>query len=87
MKKFLTGVVALMIALSAVAFPKMMNKDVDYFWYKRTGVDTYVSNGHGPDPNVSCSGSGNICAKGFLNSQTAGDIRDNTMANDERVKN
>ena len=87
MKKYAMGFTALIIAISAVALPRLSNSHVDYFWYKRTGADTYVANGHGPDPNVTCSGSGNICAKGFLSSQTPGSIKDNSMADDERVKN
>jgi len=87
MKRYLSALIALTLAVSAVALPKLTGKDVDYFWYKRTGVDTYAANGHGPNPNVTCSGSGNICAKGFLTSQSAGSITDNTPADDERVKN
>jgi hypothetical protein len=88
MKKYLTGIVAVLIAVSAVALPKLNSKAVDYYWYKRTGTNTYVSNGHGTDPLVSCSGSLNICAKGFLTQQNASNITDATLGDTpDRVKN
>ena len=88
MKKYVTGVIAILIAVSAVAFPTLNSKAVDYFWYKRTGPDTYVSNGQGSDPLVSCSGSGHICAKGFLSQQNPSSITDATTGDTpDRVKN
>ena len=89
MKKYVTGIIAILIAVSAVAFPTLNSKAVDYFWYKRTGTNTYVANGHGTDPLVGCSGSGHICAKGFLNQQQdPSSITDATMGDTpDRVKN
>lgn len=86
MKKYVTGLVAVMLAISAFALPRLSSKNVDYYWYKRTGSGTYVSNGQGPEPNVSCSGSTKICAKGFLNSQTESLITDATVADAQRTK-
>lgn len=88
MKKYVTGIIAILIAVSAVAFPKLNSKSVDYFWYKRTGPNTYVANGQGTDPLVNCSGSGHICAKGFLNQQNPSSITDVTLGDTpDRVKN
>ena len=85
MKKYAIGFTAVCLAVAAAAFtaPK---KEVNYYWYKRTAANSYTADGMGADPQVSCSGSGQFCAKGFLSSQVASSIKDNTVADDERVK-
>ena len=66
MKRYVSGLLALILAVSATAFTKIEDgKNLNLFWYHRTGVDTYISDGQGTDPDTPCSGSGQICAKGF----------------------
>lgn len=78
MKKFFVGSLALLIALSAVALPKIGAKGMDYYWYKRTGLNTYVADGVGPNPGVGCTTGSERCAKGFSLSQTPSSITDAT---------
>jgi len=87
MKRYLGGLIALILAVSASAFTKIEDaKKVSLYWYHRDAADTYVDDGFGTNPNTSCSGTGNICAKGFTSSQDPALIKDNTMANQQRVK-
>lgn len=80
MKKYFAGFVALILALSAFAFPKIGAKNnINYYWYKRTAVNTYVADGVGVNPAVGCTTGNDLCAKGFLTSQTPSSITDATM--------
>lgn len=88
MKKYITGVVAVLIALSAVALPDLNSKKLSYFWYKRTAPNTYVADGQGTDPLTSCPNGSVICAKGFLDSHNPNSITDATMGDTpDRKKN
>lgn len=78
MKKHLLGIVAIIIAFSAVALPTRFKTDTVYYWYKRTGLNTYAFDVQATNPSVTCSGSTNICAKGFEESQDASTIVDGT---------
>jgi len=84
MKRYGSAVIALLMAVSASAFTN--GGKLNLFWYHRTGVDTYVADGQGTDPDTPCSGSGQICAKGFSSQKDPSTIKDNTLANQQRVK-
>ena len=84
MKKYLVGMIAIVLAFSATAFTKIENaKKANLYWYHRTGLNTYVADGFGASGNTPCPGGAVICDKGFLTSQVAGNIKDNTMANQQ----
>lgn len=92
MKKFFSGILALSLAIGAVAFTEVkQSADENLFWYKRN-VDGTYSNDHTPNtatpvPVTSCSGSGQICVKGFTASQTPSLITDASAARTEKSRN
>lgn len=91
MKRFISGLIALSLALGGVAFTEVKDSSLtDYYWYRRTAANTYVDD-YSPNsphtlPSTSCSGTSSICVKGFINSQVASSIMDTTTAQQQQKK-